>query len=146
MRGAHRKSNQIPIGPRFNDSGRSFETQVRECPGDLIDNPRKTARPIPAHLRFAAVTIVISHPKIGFACRSLDQEHSIRPDASMTVTQERDLMRRKFVVARSIIDEHEIVPGTVHFRKLKHSRSLTYGETFNVQRSPFAGRSHRSTD
>ena len=27
---------------------------------------------------------------------------------------------------RSIIDEHEIVPGTVHFRKPKHNRSLTY--------------------
>jgi hypothetical protein len=32
------------------------------------------------------------------------------------------------VSAGSIVDQHEIVPGAVHFRKPKHYRSLTYAQ------------------
>jgi hypothetical protein len=58
----------------------------------------------------------------------------------MAVTKVGELSRRESVGARSIIDEHEIVPGAVHFRKPKHHRPLTYAQlrsAFNVQRSTF---------
>jgi hypothetical protein len=131
----------------LNHSGRSLELQVGERSGDFVDKARETSGSVAAHLRFAAVAVIVSHPKIGFSGGCLDKEHSVRPDTSMAVTQMGELSRRKFVGARSIIDEHEIVPGAVHFRKPKHHHLLTYAQlrsafngqrfTFNVRRSAF---------
>jgi hypothetical protein len=39
----------------------------------------------------------------------------------MAVAQKRYLLRRKFISTAPIVDEDEIVPGAVHFRKSKHS-------------------------
>src|ERR1700722_773568 len=56
----------------------------------------------------------------------------------MTVTDEGYLPGRKFASARPIVDEDKIVPGTVHFRKPQHNRSLTYPKLLrklNVRRT-----------
>ena len=81
MRTAQRKLDKFAIGLGLNDSGLSLETDLRESSGDLVDKPGEASRAVPAHLRFAAVTIIISHPKIGFSCGSLDQKDSVRADA-----------------------------------------------------------------
>jgi hypothetical protein len=86
VRPAQRKRDEFAVDFGLNDSRLSLEPDVSECSGDLVDKARETPRTIPAHFRFAAITVIISHPKIGFACGRLDKKHSIRTDASMAIT------------------------------------------------------------
>src|ERR1700676_1811681 len=85
LRATQRKRHQFSLRFGFYNSGLGFETDISERSGDFADETGETARPVAAHLRFPAVTIVVTHPKISFAGRWFDQQHTIGPYASMTV-------------------------------------------------------------
>jgi hypothetical protein len=101
----------------FREGSRDPFKKAREAPGTVA-----------AHFRFPAIAVEISHPKIGCARGVLHQKYAIRSHTSMAIAQKRYLLRRKFISAAPIVDKDEIVAGTVHFRELKHIRSLTYAQ------------------
>jgi hypothetical protein len=85
---------------------------------------RKATRSIAAHLRFAAVGIVVTHAKVCAVRRALEHQHSIGPDAAMPVANPRDLRSRQLQIARAIIDHDEIVARAVHLRETQHGGLL----------------------
>src|SRR5271165_1735639 len=129
MRSTHRKSHEFSFKRCLNHSRHGLERDFREGTRDLIKKAREAPSTVTTHFRFPAVAVEISHPKICLACGALDEKHAVRADTSMAVTQKSYLLRRKFISTAPIIDEDEIVPGAVHFRKSKHIRSLTYNES-----------------
>ena len=78
---------------RADHAGRRFERNLSSGPGDLVGETRKATRAVAAHLRFAAVGIVITHAKIRAVRRFLQQQNSIRPDAAMPIANPRNLRR-----------------------------------------------------
>src|SRR5271166_6122477 len=129
MRSTHRKSHELSFKRSLNYSRHGLERDFREGPRDLIKKAREAPSTVTAHFRFPAVAVEISHPKICLACKALGEKQAVRADTAMAVTQKGYLLRREFVICAPIIDEDEIVPGAVHFRKSKHIRSLTYNES-----------------
>jgi hypothetical protein len=121
MRSTHRKSHELSFKRSLNHSRHGLETDFREGTRGLIKKAREAPSTVTTHFRFPAVAVEISHPKIGLACGTLDQKQTVPADTSMAVAQKSYLLRRKFVSTAPIIDEDEIVPGAVHFRKSKHS-------------------------
>src|SRR5271165_502469 len=129
MRSTHRKSHELFFKCSLNHSRHGLERDFREGTRDLIKKAREAPSTVPAHFRFPAVAVEISHPKIRLGCGTLGEKQAVRADTAMAVTQKGYLLRREFVICAPIIDEDEIVPGAVHFRKSKHIRSLTYNES-----------------
>src|SRR5580700_12053767 len=129
MRSTHRKSHELSFKRSLNYSRHGLERDFRVRTRDLIKKARKAPSTVTTHFRFPAVAVEISHPKICLACGALGEKQAVRADTSMAVTQKGYLLRRKFISTAPIIDEDEIVPGAVHFRKSKHIRSLTVSES-----------------
>src|SRR5271169_3086956 len=129
MRSTHRKSHEFSFKRCLNHSRHGLERDFRERTRDLIKKAREAPSTVTTHFHFPAVAVEISHPKICLPCGALGEKQAVRADTSMAVTQKGYLLRQKFVIIAPIIDEDEIVPGAIHFRKSKHIRSLTYNES-----------------
>src|ERR1043166_6362708 len=91
---------------------------------DLSGKPRETTRAVAAHFRFAAIAIVIPHPKIGAVLPRLEQKNSIRTDAAMPVANAHDLLRLEPHIAGAIVDHNEIVARAVHFGEAQLHMSI----------------------
>jgi hypothetical protein len=85
MRSTHRKSHELSFKRGLNHSRHGLETDFREGTPDLIKKAREAPSTVPAHFRFAAVAVEISHPKIGLACGALHKKHAVRADTSMAL-------------------------------------------------------------
>jgi hypothetical protein len=81
----------------------------------------ETPRPISTHLRFAAVTVVISHAEVGAVSRSLQQQNSIRAHAAVPIANPRNLLGIEMNPTIPIVDQDEIVAGAVHLRESQHT-------------------------
>ena len=128
MRSTHRERHEFSVKPSVNHTRGSLETDFRKRAGNLIKKACETPSAVAAHIRLTTVAVEISHPKVSLAHGLLGKEDPVGANASMTIAQKSYLLGLKFISAVPIIDEDEIVAGAVHFRKSKHTGSLTYNE------------------
>src|SRR5260370_4153522 len=108
------------------DAGRSVEAELGDWSSNCAREPGKTASAIAAHLGLTAIAVVISHLEIGAVGGIFQQEYSVSSDAAMTIAQKCDFIRVQPNVPRTIIQQNEIVPGAVHFRKREHRSQHNY--------------------
>lgn len=95
--------------------------------GGAIGKPGKTAGAVPAHLRFAAIGVVVAHPEIGAIGCWLKDQDAVRADTAMAVAEPRDLVAGEGELTGAIVEQNEIVPRSVHLREAQHMTcSLTY--------------------
>jgi len=131
---AHVQSHKLAMKLCGNDPGGRLERNFFTCISDLLDETGKTTRAIAAHFCFAAVTIIVTHPKISAVGRALDQQNPIRPDPAMTIANFRDLLRAQLHVAGAIVDHNKIVPRPVHLGESQHVIRVPQG-CLNANRS-----------
>ena len=117
-----------------NDSGGRLKRNFFTCISDFLDETGKTTRAIAAHFCFAAVAIIVTHPKISTVGRALDQQNPIRPNPAMTIANFRDLLRAQLHVAGAIVDHDKIVPRPVHLGESQHVIRVPQG-CLNANRS-----------
>src|ERR1041384_8093400 len=94
-----------------NQTGRRLKGDLCRSRGNFVRESRKAARTVAAHLRFAAVAIVITHPKIRAIGAVLEQKDAVRAHTAMTIADPHDLLRLQADLTRTIVDHHEIVSG-----------------------------------
>src|SRR5438445_12475190 len=116
-----------------NDSSGRLKRNFFTCVSDFFYETGKTTRAIAAHFCFAAVAVVVTHPKISAVGRWLDQQNAIRPNPPMTIANFRDLLRAQLHVAGAIVDHDKIVPRTIHLGESQHMIRVPQG-CFNANR------------
>ena len=122
----HRAHAQIPgrrqidghalaMEGRADDARAGLERGSVLCASDALHEPREAARAIAAHVRHRAVTVVKLPGPIGLA-RSIwnEEEQPIRTDTALTIAQAHDLFGGELDFDGAIIDQNEVIPGTVH--------------------------------
>src|SRR6266849_6298743 len=90
---AHIQRDEVTMQSRTDESGRRLERNSLGRAGDLFGKARQTARAISAHFRFAAVAIIITHPKIGAVRSFLKQKNPVRAHSAMAIANPNDLLR-----------------------------------------------------
>jgi hypothetical protein len=121
VRPTHLQGDEFALQLRCNHPGRRFEGNFFERPGSPIGEASETARAVPAHFRFAAIGIVVTHPEISAVCRRLEDEDAIRPDAAVPIAEPGDLGASEREVAGAIIEQDKVVARPVHFRERQHA-------------------------
>jgi hypothetical protein len=121
------QSHDLAMKLRRNDPSGCLKRNFFACVGDLFYETGKTTRAIAAHFRFAAVAVVVAHPKISAVSRGLDQQNSIRPNPAMTIANFRDLLRSQMHFAGTIVDHDKVVPLTIHLGESQHVIRVTQG-------------------
>ncbi len=116
---AHLQGHAFAFQRGRDHAGRSFEGKLIERTGHLLREARKTARAIPAHLRFATIGVVITHPEIGAVRSRLEQEHTVRSDPAMPIAELRDLLALQLKLALAIIEHDEVIARAVHLREMQ---------------------------
>src|SRR5438105_15085163 len=110
-----------------NDPGGRLKRNFFTGISDFLEETGKTTRAIAAHFCFAAVAVVVTHPKISAVGRWLDQQNPIRPNPAMTIANFRDLLRAQLHVAGAIVDHDKIVPRPVHLGESQHTIRVPQG-------------------
>src|SRR2546423_6344318 len=110
-----------------NDPGGRLKRNFFTGISDFLDETGKTTRAIAAHFRFAAVAVVVTHPKISAIGRWLHQQNPIRSNPAMTIANFRDLLRAQLHVARAIVDHDKIVPRPIHLGEPQHTIRVPHG-------------------
>src|SRR5436305_9948068 len=103
----------LAFDARADHAGQGFEGNILQRTSDAIREPRKAARTVAAHFRFTAVAIVVAHPKIGAVCRPFHEQHTIGADATMPVTEPRDLFACELQITGTIIEHDEVVARAI---------------------------------
>jgi hypothetical protein len=101
--------------------GGRFKAEVLEGPGDVIGESGEAAGAVPAHLRFAAIGVVVTHPEIRPIARPLQDEDAIGSHSAMAIAKPGNFLPAEDEIAGAVIEENEIVPGAVHFREAQHA-------------------------
>ena len=119
----HLQRNQVTIEFRADHARRRLEREfVLRTRGSLRET-RKTTRAVTAHLRFAAVGVVVTHAKIRTVRRFLQNQHAIRADTAMAIANAHDLLRRQVQLSGSVVEHDEIIARAVHLSEAKHNVS-----------------------
>ena len=122
---AHFQPHQFALQLRANHTGRGFKGYFVFRAGHAVRVTRKTSGAVSAHFRFAAIGVVVAHPKIRAVRRALQHEHSICAHPAVPIANLRDLIRGQLQIAKAIIDHHEIVPRAIHFHETQHGQFVT---------------------
>ena len=113
---SHVESDEFPLECCGNKTGLRFKFHrsrfFRHQPGG---KSRKTASPIPTHLRLPAIAVVVAHAKIRLAIRRLHGQQSIRTDPSVPVAETRYGCAIKCETPCPIVEDNEVVSRAVHF-------------------------------
>src|SRR5207249_10914140 len=117
---AHVQGHKLAMKLCGNDPGGRLKRNFFTCISDFLDETGKTTRAIAAHFCFAAVAVVVTHPKISAVGRWLDQQNPIRPNPAMTIANFRDLLRAQMHFASAIVDHDKVVPRTIHLGESQH--------------------------
>ena len=120
VRFAHLDLHVVANHLRPNQSGHRLEGNIASFPGDLLRKPRKAARAVATHLGLATVVVVVTHPKIRVRLRGLDDEQTVRANATMAVAKPGNSGGVERERAIAIVEQDEIVSGPVHFGKIQH--------------------------
>jgi len=120
------RGGQIDLGPiggagGGDDAGSGFESGSAVGPGLPLNIAGKTTGAIPAHIRRAA-----------FA--GDQEEQAIRTDAALAMAQFDDILCSEVDVPFPIIDQHEVVSGSVHLGKTNQHWSATYWREVKLER------------
>ena len=107
-------------------AGVSNETFVQRT-GHSIGETRKATRAIAAHLRFAAIGVVVAHAEIGAVARRLDDKDAVRADAAMAIAQARDLFSLELQIPRRLSSITKSLPAP--FILVKRSFGITVSNT-----------------
>lgn len=103
---------------RFDRSGNGLERgRFKRAAFELVHKAGKASRTVAAHFGFAAVRVVVAHPVIGSILRRLDCEKPVCSDSTLTLADFFNLFAGQVERVVTVIDNNEIVAGTVHFRK-----------------------------
>src|SRR3954454_7913370 len=114
----------LAFDARADHAGQGLKGNILQRTRDAIREPRKAARTVAAHFGFTAVAIVVAHPKIGAVCRPFDEQDAIGADATMPVTEPRDLFACELQITAPITDHDEAAAGAIHFREPQHVRRV----------------------
>ena len=99
------QANHFAINLRADNAGRRLERNFLDRAGGAIRETRETARAVAAHLRFAAVGVVIAHAEIRTVRRFFQNQNAVRPDASMPIADARDLVAGECQVSGTIVEQ-----------------------------------------
>ena len=111
--------------PRLDHASECFERNRLSLAEVALGEPRKTARPIAAHLRLAAVAVEEVPAQISIAPGQAQQQHAVRADAALAMADFPNLFRGQLEAKFAVVDQHEIVPGPIHFCEVnQHAHSL----------------------
>lgn len=75
----------------------------------------EAAGPVATHFRFAAIGIVVAESDVGTLFGRLHGEESIGSNPAMSVAKTSDLFTREALVEGTVVDDNEIVAGSIHF-------------------------------
>src|SRR5258708_4437280 len=103
-----------------NDPGGRLKRNFFTCISDFLEETGKTTRAIAAHFCFAAVTVVVTHPKISAVGRWFDQQNSIRPNPAMTIANFRVLLRANLHMPGGFVDHEKFFPRPIHLGESQH--------------------------
>jgi len=78
----------------------------------------EAAGPVATHFSLSTIRIVVSKSNVGSVFRRLDCQKAVGTNATVTVAKPRDLLLRKIFIEIAIIDDHEVVSGSVHFGEI----------------------------
>src|SRR5690606_35159726 len=82
----------------------------------------EATRAISAHFSLAAISIVVAEPEVGAVLGGLDGEQAIRANAAVAVAKMGDLIAVELEGEIAVVDDDEVVAGTVHFVEVKEHR------------------------
>ncbi len=108
---------------RTNDASGRFEGNLLPRANHLLDKAGETTGPVPAHLRLAPISIVVTHPEVGAVLRRLEQKNSISAHATMAIANPGDLLPLQANLAAQVIQHDEVVAGSIHFDESQHHSS-----------------------
>src|SRR5262245_40127364 len=124
---AHSQSDLFAGQPRTDHPRRGFEGKLLKRARRPIGKTGETACAVTAHLRFAAISVVIAHPKISAVPRRLKHQDAVSADPAMAVAKLDDLLLGERKFAKAIVEQNEIVSRAVHFGEAQHLMGvLTY--------------------
>jgi hypothetical protein len=97
-----------------------FEREAPIHTGQFPYEPAKTTRAVSAHFTYAPVAVIEFPAPIRFAgiARS-QQDETVRADAAVAITDPNDLLGADVQLLCSIINEHEVIAGTVHLGEIQ---------------------------
>src|SRR4051794_16104654 len=128
-------SDPVALECSCDNTGARFKSRWAICARLARHESRETTRPVAAHLGRAPVAIIEFPGPLGFAGSIWhQQEKPISADPALTVTKTNDLIAGKLDLALTIIDEHKVVPGAVHLRKVHHHDGSNLAKKGGVQR------------
>src|SRR2546421_98017 len=88
---SHSQRYQIALQFCGNYAGLRFERNFFLGCSDLVCETREATRAVATHLRFSAIGVEVTHPKICAVSPSFEQQDPVGADAAMPITQLRDL-------------------------------------------------------
>ena len=89
LRFAHREADVVADELCGDHSGDGFKTELAGDAREPSRKPGEAARAVAAHLGFAAVGIVVAHPKIRAVLGGFDRQEPVGPHAAMPVAKVR---------------------------------------------------------
>jgi hypothetical protein len=92
--------------------------------GDLVCEPCETSGAVAAHLRFPAISVKVTHPKIRAVGWLFEQQDAVGAYAPVPITQLRDLGAIQSDASCPVIKQDEIVPGAIHFCETQHAMMI----------------------
>src|SRR5438067_4441663 len=141
---SHSQRYRIALQFRGNYAGLRFERNFLLGYSDLVCETREATRAVATHLRFSAIGVEVTHPKICAVSPSFEQQDPVGADAAMPITQLRDLAAIQPNVSHPAVDKDEIVSGAIHFREAQHRIRLTHQPHAGNAACPCPGTQTRS--
>ncbi len=123
VRFTHPQLNVFPDQSRCDNAGERVEDNDVRHAKQLCAEAREASGSIPTHLCLTAVGVEVAHPKVrARLLRELGGDEAVRAYPSVAVAEVGDDFRSQFKTPIAVVDHDKVVPSTVHFCKIQHTR------------------------
>jgi hypothetical protein len=134
MRLRHGDADVIADEVRANGPREGLKRDPILAAGKPSRKTRKAARAIAAHLRLAAIGVVVTHLEIRPIRRWLHRDETVCTDAAVTIAQTSNRRAVQRVAKVAVVEHDEVIPGSVHLgeRQGRHVRKLDKPSAWDV--------------